>query len=153
AGKPVRAQPALSALRVRIEAAGADLFRHFDRDRPSFGLQLRHAFEANRRALREVDDLELDRVEAQTCRRAEGVQRHLEVAPGARERTPALVIDDEPALVGAIDAVDHAVQREAVHRGGEFPLQQIWRALESAARAEGLELLEAQAPKGGCATC
>src|SRR5260221_837238 len=153
AGEPVRAQPALSALRLRLEAAGADLFRHLDRDRPSFGLQLRHAFEANRRAFRQVHDLELDRIEAQRCRRAQCVQRHLQVAARARDGTPALVVDDQPALVDVIDAVDYAVQREAVDRGGELPLHQIRRALESAARAESLELGEAEAPKRGRATC
>src|SRR5438445_12429736 len=91
AGEPVRAQPALSALRLRLESAGADLFRHLDRDGPSFGLQLRHAFESNRRALREVYDLELDRVEAQRSRRAERVQRHLQVSARARDGAPALV--------------------------------------------------------------
>src|SRR5205807_5777591 len=70
------------------------------------------------------------------------------IAARTRDRPTALVVDDQPAAFGAIDAVDHAVQREAVNRGLELLLGVMRCAIETAVGAVRLQLREAVALEG-----
>src|SRR5207245_280038 len=65
---------------------------------------------------------------------------HLQVAAPPRDGSAALVIDDPPTAVSAVDAVDHAAKLPAIHRDVELLLEVRRDRIQSAASAIGLEI-------------
>src|SRR5439155_5062004 len=64
----------------------------------------------------------------------------LQVAAPPRDGSAALVIDDPPTALRAVDAVDHAAKLPAFHRDVELLLEVGRDRIQSAARAIGLEI-------------
>src|ERR1700681_1509664 len=97
AGEPVGTEPAPPAFWPRLEPPRPNTFGDLCRLACRIGHEIPHFFDLDALARRQVDDLELDRVEVERAARPQRVEGDLQVAPAAGQRPAALVVDDPPA--------------------------------------------------------
>src|SRR5580704_11058186 len=96
AGEPVGAEPAPPAFGPRLELPLPHACGDLCRLACGFGDEIPHLLDPDAFASRQVNDLELHRVEVECAACSKRIQRDLQVTPAAGERPAALVVDDPP---------------------------------------------------------